>query len=238
MTGAPRDARSTYGACAPLRVEGYRLEVTPRRVTIEAVGMRRASTTAGHARAARARGRAGDAAIPAVVIEDAPRFALARPDARLRAPLPVARVHQALHRRDGAAQAQRAATGTSPTTRPGGSRSGSTRSSRRWAPGASRRARRAGRHRSAPPASRGRYGGFYTQDAGPRDRRLRRARGITVVPEIEMPGHATRGDRGLPELGVTGEPPREVSADWGVYPHSTTAATSRPSRSSRTCSTR
>ena len=47
--------------------------------------------------------------LPAMRIDDSPQVSLARADARFRAPLPVARIHHAPHRLDGAAQAQRAA---------------------------------------------------------------------------------------------------------------------------------
>ena len=82
-------------------------------------------------------------------------------------------------------------TGISPTTRPGGSRSRSIRSSRRWARGACRPAH-APRADIDPATGKPRlYGGFYTQDQV-RDIVAHAAtRHITVVPEIEMPGHAT-----------------------------------------------
>ena len=62
------------------------------------------------------------------------------------------------------------------------------------------------------------HGGFYTQDDSARDRGLcRRARFITVVPEIEMPGHAQAAIAAYPELGNTGEPCRRCSTDWGIH---------------------
>jgi hexosaminidase len=63
-----------------------------------------------------------------------------------------------------------------------------------------------------------RYGGFYTQ------RQIRdvvayaAARFITVVPEIDMPGHAQAAVASYPQLGVTGKRPG-VSTDWGVNPY-------------------
>ena len=44
------------------------------------------------------------------------------------------------------------------------------------------------------------------------------ARYITVVPEIEMPGHAQAAIAAYPEFGVTGSHP-PVSTDWGVHPY-------------------
>jgi hexosaminidase len=59
------------------------------------------------------------------------------------------------------------------------------------------------------------HGGFYTQ----RDIRdvveYAQQRYITVVPEIEMPGHAQAAIAAYPELGVKGEP-LEVWTRWGV----------------------
>jgi hexosaminidase len=59
------------------------------------------------------------------------------------------------------------------------------------------------------------HGGFYTQ----RDIRevveYARERFITVVPEIEMPGHAQAAIAAYPELGVTGQP-LEVWTRWGI----------------------
>ena len=42
------------------------------------------------------------------------------------------------------------------------------------------------------------------------------ARGITVVPEIEMPGHAQAALATFPHLGCTGGP-YEVSRNWGIH---------------------
>lgn len=60
-------------------------------------------------------------------------------------------------------------------------------------------------------------GGFYTQEQVRDIVAYAAARNIIVVPEIEMPGHASAAVVAYPELGVT-KPPREVPADWGIYP--------------------
>ena len=60
------------------------------------------------------------------------------------------------------------------------------------------------------------YGGFYTQDEVREIVRYAAARQITIVPEIEMPGHAQAAIAAYPELGVTGATP-PVSPDWGVH---------------------
>jgi hexosaminidase len=62
-----------------------------------------------------------------------------------------------------------------------------------------------------------RYGGYYTQ------REIRDLvayaafRHVTIVPEIDMPGHAQAAIAAYPELGSTDAPPPPVSARWGVH---------------------
>ena len=63
-----------------------------------------------------------------------------------------------------------------------------------------------------------RYGGFYTQEQAREIVAYAKDRFITVVPEIEMPGHATAAIAAYPELGVTGKQ-IEVATYWGVFPH-------------------
>lgn len=62
-------------------------------------------------------------------------------------------------------------------------------------------------------------GGFYTQDQAREIVAYAAARHINVVPEIEMPGHATAAVVAYPELGVSGEsPPKAVPEEWGIFP--------------------
>jgi hexosaminidase len=65
------------------------------------------------------------------------------------------------------------------------------------------------------------YGGFYTQDEVRDIVRFAAARHVQIVPEIEMPGHATAAIAAYPALGVNGpsSTPPVVSADWGVHTH-------------------
>ncbi len=63
-----------------------------------------------------------------------------------------------------------------------------------------------------------RYGGFYTQAQIRQIVAYAAARYITVVPEIDMPGHAQAAIASYPFLGVTGKRP-PVSEDWGVHPY-------------------
>ena len=64
-----------------------------------------------------------------------------------------------------------------------------------------------------------RYGGFYSQ-ASVRDIvAYAAARQITIIPEIEMPGHASAALAAYPELGVAPTQLAAVPADWGIYTH-------------------
>jgi len=69
---------------------------------------------------------------------------------------------------------------------------------------------------SEQPATSGRYGGYYTQDDVKEIVEYARSRYITVVPEIEMPGHSLAALASYPELGCAGQP-YEVGTRWGVY---------------------
>ena len=60
------------------------------------------------------------------------------------------------------------------------------------------------------------YGGFYTQDQVREIVAYAAARHITIVPEIDMPGHASAAIAAYPQLGVTGKS-ATVPADWGIY---------------------
>jgi hexosaminidase len=61
-----------------------------------------------------------------------------------------------------------------------------------------------------------RYGGFYTQAEVRRIVAFAAARHVTIVPEIEMPGHALSAILAYPWLGSA--PARDVRGDWGVFP--------------------
>jgi len=60
------------------------------------------------------------------------------------------------------------------------------------------------------------YGGLYTQQQVREIVAYAAERFITIVPEIEMPGHASAALAAYPELGVTGRA-MAVPADWGIY---------------------
>jgi hexosaminidase len=70
-----------------------------------------------------------------------------------------------------------------------------------------------------------RYGGFYTQSEVRDIVRFAAVRHVQIVPEIDMPGHATAALAAYPELGAaeqaSGTPaaPLAVSASWGILTH-------------------
>ena len=60
------------------------------------------------------------------------------------------------------------------------------------------------------------HGGFYTQDEVREVVAYAKARFITIVPEIEMPGHTVAAIASYPALGVTGAA-IPVATSWGVF---------------------
>jgi hexosaminidase len=63
------------------------------------------------------------------------------------------------------------------------------------------------------------HGGIYTQEQARDIVKYAASRHVKVVPEIEMPGHATAAIVAYPQLGVQPFASRlkEVPSDWGVY---------------------
>ena len=61
-----------------------------------------------------------------------------------------------------------------------------------------------------------RYGGFYTQEDIREIVAYAQARYVTIVPEIEMPGHSVAALAAYPGLSCTGGP-FEVTTRWGVH---------------------
>ena len=60
-----------------------------------------------------------------------------------------------------------------------------------------------------------RYGGFYTQDQMREIVAYAAERNVTVIPEMDLPGHMVAALAAYPELGCTGGP-YEVWTRWGV----------------------
>ncbi len=64
------------------------------------------------------------------------------------------------------------------------------------------------------------YGGFYTEADVRRIVAHAAELNITVVPEIDLPGHTTAALVAYPQLAAAPQQlPREVPADWGIYSH-------------------
>lgn len=62
-----------------------------------------------------------------------------------------------------------------------------------------------------------RYGGFYTQREVRELVAYAATRNVTIVPEIEMPGHALAALIAYPALASVTTLPRAVPSDWGIY---------------------
>lgn len=61
------------------------------------------------------------------------------------------------------------------------------------------------------------HGGFYTQDDIREVCAFAADRGITIIPEIELPGHTGALLAAYPELGSPPDAPREVLGTWGIH---------------------
>ena len=60
------------------------------------------------------------------------------------------------------------------------------------------------------------YGGFYTQDDIREVVEYADKQFVTIVPEIEMPGHSVAALAAYPQFSCTGGP-FEVETRWGVH---------------------
>jgi hexosaminidase len=63
------------------------------------------------------------------------------------------------------------------------------------------------------------YGGYYTKTQIRDVVAFARSRHIAIVPEIDMPGHATAIIAAYPELASTPNPPKTPSPNWGILPN-------------------
>ena len=61
-----------------------------------------------------------------------------------------------------------------------------------------------------------RYGGYYTQEDIKEVVAFAKDHNVTIIPEIEMPGHAQAAISAYPELGCTGKQV-PVATKWGVF---------------------
>lgn len=62
------------------------------------------------------------------------------------------------------------------------------------------------------------HGGFYTQEEIREIVAYAKKRHVTIIPEIDLPGHSMAVLAAYPELGNTGKPV-EVATTWGVFEH-------------------
>ncbi|GAA2706542.1 beta-N-acetylhexosaminidase [Actinoplanes palleronii] len=219
----PTAARATITLelAADLGPEAYRLDVTPERATIaggdpagvfygcQALLQLLPPTVYRRAPVAGQRW-----AVPAVRVHDAPRFAWRG------AMLDVARhflpKHDVLRFIDLMAL-HRLNTLHWHLTDDQGWRLEITRYPRLTEVGAWRRESQVGAVRSARGDGRP-HGGFYTQADVREIVAYAADRFITVVPEIESPGHVQAALAAYPELGVTGQP-LDVWTRWGISPN-------------------
>ena len=62
-----------------------------------------------------------------------------------------------------------------------------------------------------------RHGGYYTQEEIKEVVKYAQDRYITVIPEIEMPGHSMAVLAAYPELSTTPHLPKKVAQTWGIF---------------------
>ena len=60
------------------------------------------------------------------------------------------------------------------------------------------------------------YGGFYTQEEAKEIVEYAQERYITIIPEVDLPGHMLAALAAYPEMGCTGGP-YEVCPRWGIF---------------------
>ena len=195
---------------APAGAEAYRLEITPERIEVAARDPRGLLYGAQTLRQLAA---ASPRAIPAVRIEDAPRFVwrgLHLDVGRHFFPVEFIKKYIDLM------AAFKLNTFHWHVTEDQGWRLEIKKYPKLTEVGAWRKETIVGHARRGPKGYDGvRHGGFYTQEQARDVVAYARARGVTVLPEIEMPGHSLAALAAYPELAnVTG--PFEVRTTWGI----------------------
>ena len=221
LPGEPRDGAIVLRREASAASDGdesYRLEVTPKRITLEArslAGLDHAATTLWQLAGT---GKTRSVAIPALRIDDAPRFpwrGLLLDSARhYQSPEFIERFIDAMaaqklnvlhwHLTDD--QAWRLEIRKYPRLTSVGA----------WRVPAGRAARADIDPATGKPRL---YGGYYSQEAARRIVAYAAARGVTIVPEIAMPGHASAVLAAYPRFAASEHPPAAVPSDWGAYPN-------------------
>jgi hexosaminidase len=201
-------------SAAGIAPEGYRLAVTPEGVTLTAsapaglfYGVQTLRQLLPAASAAAA------PAIPAVQIEDAPRFRYRGMHLDVaRHFFPVEFVKRyidllAMHKMN---------TFHWHLTEDQGWRIEIKRYPKLTEVGACRKETRIGHERDKAGFDRVPYCGFYTQEQIREIVDYARERHVTIIPEIELPGHSRAALAAYPELGCT-PGPFEVATSWGIF---------------------
>jgi hexosaminidase len=85
--------------------------------------------------------------------------------------------------------------------------------------GAWRELRKPGGAMTAADLQSHRYGGFYTQEQVRSLVAYAAARNVTIVPEIEMPGHASAPLAAYPQFGSTEEHLKAPANEYGIFPY-------------------
>ena len=74
-----------------------------------------------------------------------------------------------------------------------------------------------GRHGKSQIYDGERYGGYYSQEEVREIVAYAKKKHITIIPEIEMPGHATAALAAYPELGCEPNKDYQVQTTWGIF---------------------
>lgn len=61
------------------------------------------------------------------------------------------------------------------------------------------------------------YGGYYTQKEIREIVRYAQERGVTIIPEIDVPGHASAAIAAYPELACNRTKEHQVATKWGIF---------------------
>jgi len=214
--GPPRDGAIVFDHDDEGSDASYELDVSPARVTIHAhslAGFAYGATTLWQLAGT---GRAASAAIPAVHIEDAPRFAWRG------LLLDSARHFQStafVERFIDTMAAHKLNVLQWHLTDDQGWRIEIRKYPRLASVGAWRVPAGRAAHADVDPASGNPRvrGGYYTQDDARRIVAYAAARGVMVVPEIDMPGHASAIVAAYPELATLKPASAQVPADWAAH---------------------
>jgi len=199
-----------------LGAEGYRLTVAPDAITVQAAAPAGVFYAAQTLAQALTKDAAGHATIPALTIQDQPRFAwrglmldsarhfIQPDDVKRMIDLMALHKFNHLHWHLTDDQGWRLEIKKYPRLTAVGSK----------------------RTESPTPGNRNHgdgktYGGFYTQEQVKDIVAYAKARFITVIPEIEMPGHAAAAITAYPEFGNKDVPNFHptVNTHWGVLPY-------------------